>query len=442
MTTMNTQLNEHGSQTRERVRALVVAAGCAAMLCGGAFGADKAPLRLKASINATGNAEPVTTTRSTTVIVKDGREIKVVTEGDKEPVVTVDGKTVPNDRIENDDGRITILDENGATLAVVMSGREAGEMGRSFTLNLGNADLNRALEAARMGHAWMNDGEEGDGQNNVWAMAGEAKPPKVMLGVTMTSPSDDLRQFAGLEEGQGVVISHVTEGLPAGKGGLKVGDLVLKADGQSVDESDLRELLRKKEPGEELKLSILRKGQPQEVALKLEAYDAKKLGMGGNVVVNSARSRNMGSAQQALAEARRAIEGANLNAQQKAEALAEISKAMAEIEAETAKAAGDADEARARADEARERAAEIRKNLQSKYNLKMPRGTVTRIGPGAPPGVPDFPSPPTAPNAPMILMDRDNSQLSERLQTLESKLDRLERLLDRLADSKDEKKKP
>lgn len=440
MTTMNIQLNEHGSRSHLRVRALVIAAGCAAMLCGGAFGADKASLRLKANINASGHAEPVTTTRSTTVIVKDGREIKVVTEGDQEPVVTVDGKTVPNDRIENDNGRITILDDNGATLAVVMTGREAGEGGRTFSLTLGNADLNRALEAARMGHAWMNDAEEDDGQHNVWAFAGEATPPKVMLGVTMTSPSDDLRQFAGLEEGQGVVISHVTEGLPAGKGGLKVGDLVLKADGQSVDESDLRELLRKKDPGDELKLSILRKGQPQEVTLKLEAYDAKKLGASSRFIEVPTRNRSMGTAQQALREAQRAIEGANLNAQQKAEALAEISKAMAEIEAETAKAAGDADDARARADEARARADEIRKNLQGKYNIRMPRGTVTRIGPGALPGVPNFPAPAAAPNPPMILMDRDNSQLSERLQTLESKLDRLERLLDRLADSKDEKK--
>ncbi len=68
------------------------------------------------------------------------------------------------------------------------------------------------------------------------------------------------------EEKRGLAVKAVMPDHPAAKAGIKKGDLIIKADGQAVHNvADLKLVLYQKGPEDHLKLTILRKGKPQEI---------------------------------------------------------------------------------------------------------------------------------------------------------------------------------
>ena len=106
------------------------------------------------------------------------------------------------------------------------------------------------------------------------------------LGVEGADLNLMMQQANGLEVQQGAYINTVTSGGPADKAGLRGssgvkqvdvfsvpvgGDVVIKADGQSVtDFDDLLSIVASRNPGAVLMLTILRDGRQQEVAVTLE----------------------------------------------------------------------------------------------------------------------------------------------------------------------------
>jgi 2-alkenal reductase len=106
------------------------------------------------------------------------------------------------------------------------------------------------------------------------------------LGVEGADLNLMMQQANGLEVQQGAYINTVITGGPADKAGLKGssgtkqidvfsvpvgGDVVVKADGQSVtDFDDLLSIVASKNPGAVLMLTILRNGKQQEVVVTLE----------------------------------------------------------------------------------------------------------------------------------------------------------------------------
>lgn len=102
--------------------------------------------------------------------------------------------------------------------------------------------------------------------------------PRVMMGVTMSEPSEELAHQAGIDPEEATVITGVTKDLPAAKAGLKKYDIVVKVDGETpADEGTIREKLREKNAGDQLKFEVLRKGERQEVTITLEEYDSERL---------------------------------------------------------------------------------------------------------------------------------------------------------------------
>ncbi len=102
--------------------------------------------------------------------------------------------------------------------------------------------------------------------------------PRVMMGVTMSEPSEELAHQAGIDPDETTVITGVTKDLPAAKAGLKRYDIVVKVDGETpADEETIREKLREKNAGDQLKFEVLRKGERQEVTITLEEYDSERL---------------------------------------------------------------------------------------------------------------------------------------------------------------------
>jgi serine protease Do len=92
------------------------------------------------------------------------------------------------------------------------------------------------------------------------------------LGIEYQEIEGQLARYFKLGDGRGVLVTSVDEDGPAGKAGLKAGDVVLKLDGKTVkDAEDLREAVRQAEEGKEVGLSVQRDGRPLDLKVQLAA---------------------------------------------------------------------------------------------------------------------------------------------------------------------------
>jgi len=110
------------------------------------------------------------------------------------------------------------------------------------------------------------------------AMDGDKAPApreQELLGLTLTAPTDEMRQELGIPEGtDGLVVVNVDESTEAFEKGLRAGDLITEAGQQKVGSiADLEARIDEaKEAGRKsLLLLIRRAGEPRFVALNVEA---------------------------------------------------------------------------------------------------------------------------------------------------------------------------
>ncbi len=76
----------------------------------------------------------------------------------------------------------------------------------------------------------------------------------------------------GLDRPRGVLIGDVYSGGPADKGGLREGDVVITVDGREVfDDRGMKFIAATKAEGEDVSLSIIRGGQPQQISVRMAA---------------------------------------------------------------------------------------------------------------------------------------------------------------------------
>ena len=94
--------------------------------------------------------------------------------------------------------------------------------------------------------------------------AAPAKPEWVFetrkyIGVFGDELNRELAEHFGVKEGTGLIVSRLTEGGPAEKAKLKIGDVIVKADGKRIETvNELIDHVQSKEKGEKVKLEILR----------------------------------------------------------------------------------------------------------------------------------------------------------------------------------------
>ncbi len=83
------------------------------------------------------------------------------------------------------------------------------------------------------------------------------------LGVVAQDMTPDLAQAFGLQRRGGAVIAQVTPGSAAEQAGLRSGDVIVALDGRAVTgSSDLRNAIGLLRVGTQIKLDVLRKGEP------------------------------------------------------------------------------------------------------------------------------------------------------------------------------------
>ena len=99
------------------------------------------------------------------------------------------------------------------------------------------------------------------------------------LGITYEELGDQLAGYFKAPAGSVLVTSVDADG-PAGKAGLKAGDVILKFNGKAVEGSDFREAVGKAEAGGEATLGIQRDGSPLDVRVMLPKEERRRLRRG------------------------------------------------------------------------------------------------------------------------------------------------------------------
>ncbi len=90
-------------------------------------------------------------------------------------------------------------------------------------------------------------------------------------GIAVQNLTPQLARYFGLEQERGVVVANVEKNSAADRAGVKVGDVIIEANGQRVrNEQELMFAVREMRAGEILKLKIVRERKLIELALKLE----------------------------------------------------------------------------------------------------------------------------------------------------------------------------
>jgi membrane-associated protease RseP (regulator of RpoE activity) len=111
------------------------------------------------------------------------------------------------------------------------------------------------------------------------------------LGVDLTELSPELRRHFGAPEGFGLLISRVEPQSPADRAGLKVGDILLKADGEELDHGgELRGVLGRQLEAGPVTLEILRAGQRSTFRAELEERERCVVDVGRVIDLNQLKA--------------------------------------------------------------------------------------------------------------------------------------------------------
>lgn len=110
------------------------------------------------------------------------------------------------------------------------------------------------------------------GMESMRGAAAPAQPPRAVMGIVLGELDEAQRALLGLGDRKAVLIDDVQEGRPAAGAGLQRFDVIVELDGQDgIDADRLRELLASKEPGDEVRVVVLRGGEKRVFEFELGA---------------------------------------------------------------------------------------------------------------------------------------------------------------------------
>ncbi|PHQ78883.1 MAG: hypothetical protein COB69_09100 [Phycisphaera sp.] len=270
-----------------------------AVIIGAMIGA--AGLALGASAQ---DSEAESTSRTTISASGDGGSYEIQIENGELKAVKVDGKKVDLDECDFDkeagilvlrrDGESFVvrtpsgLDSNTRSNRILISGRNRLFTGQQGLVLPSIPGAPSAIQWAEVPNAPQLPGTiyYDDGQASSWQGLGDE--PRVMIGITHDEVDKDRRDMFDLDEGEGVYIIEVREGLPADKAGVRAGDVIIEVDGEHIDDRDvLADVLENQEPGDKLRIVVLRTNDDGDVIkkklkLKLAEYNGFVLRGGEN----------------------------------------------------------------------------------------------------------------------------------------------------------------
>ncbi|MDX2115129.1 MAG: PDZ domain-containing protein [Planctomycetota bacterium] len=251
--------------------------------------------------------------------------------------------------------------------------------------------------------------------------------PRVMIGVTMENAEDaDIKLPQGFEQERSTLITRVIEGLPADAAGLEEGDIIVEIEGRDAARpNDVREAIRAREPGETLKMKVIRAGQPVDVSIALAPFDEEKIEGGGGFapLAEADAARRQAELQAQLAEIGEEMEQlgeqmADADEQERerlGRRMGELGSRMGELSSEMAQLSLEEMNLG-------NRAGDVFRQLEGLRQL--PRMRIER-GQGG------------TPRAYVITPEGQHAAEDDRMQKLDERLDRLEKLIERMADERE-----
>ena len=104
----------------------------------------------------------------------------------------------------------------------------------------------------------------------------DGKVHRGMLGVNIQNITPEFARSLELKDTRGVIVSNVQAGSAAEKAGIKRGDIITAINGDAIEDSnELRNKVAGTPPGTDVKITILREGQQQELTAKLDEYKSE-----------------------------------------------------------------------------------------------------------------------------------------------------------------------
>lgn len=202
--------------------------------------------------------------------VNDGEHVYVLEMTDGKLSAEVDGKSIPQSQIINKGSVIVVVDEHGEKLYEFKGPKTKG-------ISVYPSQATTLSNNKSHAFAWIaSDDEHGEDIE----LKVNVEQPKVMLGINMSEPSAALRKHLKLgDDRQVIMVEKVIKGLPAAKAGMEAYDIIVSINGSDEASGEiLHKALMGLEPGDKMKLWVIRSGEKLELAPKLAAYDAEKLG--------------------------------------------------------------------------------------------------------------------------------------------------------------------
>jgi membrane-associated protease RseP (regulator of RpoE activity) len=91
------------------------------------------------------------------------------------------------------------------------------------------------------------------------------------VGVYLDELNTEMSDYFGVKEGTGLLVNRLTDKGPAQKAGLRVGDVIVKAEGKRVETvNELSGIVQDKKKGDKVKIEILREKKPLTFDVEVE----------------------------------------------------------------------------------------------------------------------------------------------------------------------------
>lgn len=95
-----------------------------------------------------------------------------------------------------------------------------------------------------------------------------------VLGLELMNLNEQLGEYFGAANNEGVLVAEVKKGSTGDKAGFKAGDVIIRAGKRTVEEiDDVRRELRRREDGEKVEFEVLRKGTRKTLSVEVEESD-------------------------------------------------------------------------------------------------------------------------------------------------------------------------
>jgi serine protease Do len=112
------------------------------------------------------------------------------------------------------------------------------------------------------------------------------------LGISMNDVTPDNAQFFNLPDATGAIVSQVLADSPAGRAGLKSGDVLRELNGKKIiDGRALQVAVSETAPGTAIDLGLLRDGKPETVHITVGEFQKEKSEEASNAGAGEQRGR-------------------------------------------------------------------------------------------------------------------------------------------------------